>query len=150
MANRIRILLVDDSRAYAHLVIEAIQRTEYDCEIEHVSNGQDALKRLQINNNDNEQPGIDLILTDIHMPKMSGFDLLKEIKSHHRLTNIPVAMLSTNDEHNAYEISMGYGADMFMNKPMTFTQLVDMMTEMLRKLIVCRKMTDTTGIQFAI
>lgn len=150
MANKIRILLVDDSRAYAHLVIEAVRRTEYDCEIEHVSNGQDALQRLQVSNNDNELPEIDLILTDIHMPKMSGIDLLKEIKSHHRLMNIPVAILSTNDEHNAYEISMVNGADIFMNKPMTFMHLVDMMTKLLKKLIVCRKMTDTTDMQFVI
>lgn len=65
----------------------------------------------------------DLVITDINMPEMNGYELCRRLRSHHKLARIPIIMLSGRTE--ASEILAGYaeGADDYLSKPIDFAVL---------------------------
>jgi len=69
----------------------------------------------------NQMP--DLVITDINMPEMNGYELCRRLRSHHKLARIPIIMLSGRTA--ASEILAGYaeGADDYLNKPIDFAVL---------------------------
>jgi uncharacterized protein (TIGR02266 family) len=92
-AERFRMLLVDDDRLLAQMFSGAFEnlaqqgRTR-DFHLEFARNGQEALTRLM------EPPRIDLVMTDLEMPVMNGFELLGAMRADARLASTPVAVMS--------------------------------------------------------
>lgn len=102
------ILLVDDKPQIAKIISIYLHdefRTEY------YNSGREALKRLE----KGEQPS--LIVTDVNMPEMDGYELVKAIRSNESLKSVPIIVLS-NIESSADRIKLlEMGADDFMLKP---------------------------------
>ena len=111
----LKILLVEDCPAEARLMKEAVRISGYNCIIEHVENGVDALEYL-----DNWAKTVDIVLTDLNMPKMNGWELLKHIKSSDALLHIPVAVLSTSVCQKDRDYCEMHGAISYMEKPINF------------------------------
>ncbi len=65
----------------------------------------------------------DLVLLDLNMPRINGFDTLRAIKQHEIWKRVPVAILSTSDEQIDKERSKALGACAFLTKPATFELL---------------------------
>ena len=111
-----KVLLVDDNHADVRLIQESFRALRIRHELEVAHHGDEALKLLT----DRESPtGLpDIILLDINMPGMDGFDLLTSIRKNPRLRIIPVVVLSSSinesDVHRAYAL----GANAYMSKPM--------------------------------
>ena len=103
------ILIVDDERVNRTLLSELLK--EEDRRILLAKNGPQALERLE------KQPDIDLILLDVMMPEMDGYEVLNRIKENDLTRNIPVvfitALKSTGDE----ERGLGMGAADYIGKP---------------------------------
>ncbi len=81
--------------------------------------GQEALDELQ-----KHQQEVDLVISDIEMPRLNGFDLLQKIRTHSSLYNLPVVMLTsrTGDRHRQKGFSLG--ANAYLGKPITPTELL--------------------------
>ncbi len=112
--GRRRILLVDDNSDMRQYVTN-ILAPEFD--VEAVTNGVLALESLQ-------GPIPDLVLTDVMMPEMDGFGLLKALRTDARAQSIPVIMLSARAGEEAYVEGLRAGADDYLIKPFSARELV--------------------------
>jgi two-component system chemotaxis response regulator CheY len=110
-----RILVADDSVATRALIAAALAELE-NVQVERVSSGIEALKMLSTTQ-------IDLVLTDVHMPEINGLELVRFIKADERLRAIPVIVISTEAAEGDRQRALSQGADDYLPKPFTATQL---------------------------
>jgi len=93
----INVLLVEDSRDDADLMVEALHEGMLPLRIEVVEDGEEAMDYLR--RQGTSLP--DLILLDLHLPRMNGQQVLKEIKNDPRLLRIPVIIFTSSDNEKA-------------------------------------------------
>jgi CheY-like chemotaxis protein len=67
-----------------------------------------------------------LIILDINMPGLSGFDTLRQLRSQSAYANIPVVMMTTSSSPDDRDRSLALGANQFVTKPNTYTQLTQL------------------------
>jgi chemosensory pili system protein ChpA (sensor histidine kinase/response regulator) len=103
-----RVLVVDDSLTVRKITSRLLERSGY--EVETAKDGVDALEKLL-----DVLP--DVILADIEMPRMDGFDLVRNIRSDERLKHLPVIMITsrTAEKHQAYAREIG--VNHYLGKP---------------------------------
>ncbi|MCD6069007.1 MAG: hypothetical protein K0S33_3833 [Bacteroidetes bacterium] len=115
------ILLVDDD----YLDIESIRRTFAKMQFDHslyvAHNGVDALGMLTPEKN---KIVPDIILLDINMPKMNGFEFLRIIKNYSRLKNIMIFIIATTEEEYEKMIFSNMGVEGYIRKPLTFNNKI--------------------------
>lgn len=125
--KNLHVLLVDDDALDRELFLDAINLSIKGIQVSEASNGQEALYFL--NNHVEDLP--DIIILDLNMPILDGRETLKEIKSHSYFKSIPVCIMSTSSAHfdvaNAYET----GANLFLEKPLDFKELIEMLSSLL-------------------
>jgi CheY-like chemotaxis protein len=132
-APPLKILLVEDNPAHAELVIRSFKAHTLDSEIHHVVNGEIALDYLFQRgkyNDPEEFPQPHVILLDIRMPKVSGLDVLKELKASQSLRHIPVIILTTSDaEQDVTKAYQNY-VNSYLVKPVEFDKFMKLMEEL--------------------
>ena len=94
---------------------EALNMNNLDVDLEVIDDGEVALNKLK--NHKNETVDLDLIILDINLPKVSGKEILKEIKQHKYLDNVPKIILSTSNLLVDMEYCYGHEANCFLTKP---------------------------------
>lgn len=120
------ILLVEDEPSDAHLVKMAIRENKIWCRLHHVIDGVEALAFLRYQgdqNADSSRP--DLILLDLNMPRMNGYEFLAAIKADDVLATIPVVVLTTSDVERDVIASYKMGAASYITKPVDMEQFID-------------------------
>lgn len=75
----------------------------------------------------------DLVMLDVRMPKLTGYEACKRIKAESELTNIPVIFLSAKGQDNEIEQGLAAGAEEYLLKPFAPDQLVDRVKTVLAK-----------------
>ena len=127
MKEKRRILIVDDNRSLVLAAERVLQKNGFD--VLTAFNGLDGLEKART-----EKP--DLIVLDIVMPEMDGYEVCRRLKSNPDMARIPVIILSSKgetDESKAApviglkEVYMAYdrGANNFLTKPVTASDLLD-------------------------
>ena len=109
LQNKSQILLVDDS-AMNRMILKEILGDDYS--ILEAENGQECLEKMQA-----EAGNIALVLLDINMPVMDGFEVLKAMNANHTIEDIPVIMISSDDSDAAIRRSYELGASDYVNRP---------------------------------
>jgi two-component system alkaline phosphatase synthesis response regulator PhoP len=107
LASEKSILLVDDDQFITVAYKDGLERAGYNVTIAH--NGEEALDILKIN-----KP--DILLLDLIMPKMNGFELLQALKDDNDLKEIPVLVLTNLSQESDEEEARSYGIVDFMVK----------------------------------
>jgi CheY-like chemotaxis protein len=116
----IEILLVDDNDDDIVLLQESLKESKFLNLLHVVRDGTEALEWLRAHR-DSGPPG--LILLDINMPRMNGFEVLSALKSDPALRGIPVVMLTTSTREEDVAQSYAGGACSFVSKPVNFEKL---------------------------
>ena len=109
LQNKSQILLVDDS-AMNRMLLKEILGGDYS--ILEAENGQECLEKMQA-----EAGNIALVLLDINMPVMDGFEVLKAMNANHTIEDIPVIMISSDDSNAVIRKSYELGASDYVNRP---------------------------------
>lgn len=129
MINSTDVLLVEDNIYDAELAILALQKRNLASGIQHVTDGAQALDfmfyRGKFEKRKRQQPKI--ILLDLKMPKVSGFEVLKELKSNETTKAIPIVILTSSALDPDIEKCYKLGANSYIVKPVgfdNFTQTV--------------------------
>lgn len=112
------VLIVDDNAQNLEL-LEVYLEDLPEARVLTASNGIDALERI-------ERERIDLVLLDIMMPKMSGFEVCKRIKSNPETRDITVIMVTALNETGDVERAAECGTDDFISKPIDRSALVEL------------------------
>jgi len=125
------ILLVDDEEQIRKLLESSLQRRGYEVAV--ASDGIEALRQIR-----SKMP--DLIVTDVNMPNMNGFELTRRLRSDHRTARVPIVMLSARKQ--ADDILTGYaeGADEYIAKPIEMAVLAAKIE------VLIKRMKSTAGV----
>jgi two-component system chemotaxis response regulator CheY len=105
------VLIVDDSSSMRAIVRKIIKASGFNIgELLEAADGKEAIKLLT-------DEWVDLVLTDINMPNMSGLELISEMKKDEMLKSIPVVMVTTEGSEKRIQESMKLGASGYIKKP---------------------------------
>ncbi|MEL6919417.1 MAG: PleD family two-component system response regulator [Pseudomonadota bacterium] len=118
-----RILVVDDVKVNIDLLTARLERDYF--EVFSATNGSDALAIL-------DAEPIDLMLLDVMMPGIGGFDVCKRVKSNPALAHIPVVMVTALDQMADRVTGLEAGADDFLTKPVNEMQLMSRVKSLVR------------------
>ena len=104
-----RVLVVDDSRTMRAIIGRILKELAF--EVHEAESGIEALAALR------SQTPFDLVLLDWNMPHMDGFELLKRIRGEARFEDLPVMMVTTENELSQVEVALEGGANEYLMKP---------------------------------
>jgi chemosensory pili system protein ChpA (sensor histidine kinase/response regulator) len=111
------ILVVDDSITVRRVTQRLLQREGY--RVSMAADGLQALERLQ-----EERPAV--VLSDIEMPRMDGFDLARNIRADVRLNNLPIIMITSRIAEKHREHAKELGVDHYLGKPYSEEELMSL------------------------
>lgn len=120
-----RIFLADDDEDDIFLFEEALRQVSVTTELVVASNGMELMNLLA------EKPKPDLIFLDMNMPVKNGLECLEEIRVAEPLANIPVVILSTSVANYLWESAYKGGANLYVQKPTSFANLVKVLQKCL-------------------
>ena len=118
-----QILVIDDSYTIRQMLSLTLTRARY--RVAQAKDGQDALDQLH--------HGLKcaLIIADIEMPRMDGFEFLSEVKANPQFSDIPVAMLTSRSGAKHRQRAMELGAVQYFTKPYNERQLLDAIAQLI-------------------
>jgi CheY-like chemotaxis protein len=117
------ILLVDDNRLDVELTLDAFREVRLANQIHVAWNGQQALDYLFGRGgyaDRDRHPLPDIILLDLKMPAIDGFEVLRQIKQSPLLRRLPVIVLTSSKEEGDRALSYDHGANSYLVKPVSF------------------------------
>ena len=117
-----KILVVDDEIYIVHILDFSLGMEGY--EVVTALDGEQALEKLKV-----EKP--DLIVLDIMMPKLDGYEVCKAIKSDPETRQIPVILLSAKGRNVDQKMGFDVGADDYITKPFSPRKLVERINQLL-------------------
>lgn len=117
-----KILVADDEARLRKLVCDYLIREGYD--VVEAGDGEAALDAFY------SQKDIDLLILDIMMPKINGYDVCKEIREN---SKVPIIMLTAKSEENDVLNGFSYGADEYISKPFSPKILMAHVNELIRR-----------------
>ena len=121
------ILIAEDYDGHAELINEGLKDSGIHNKIIRFENGQEVWNFLVSTLNDDE-PDISkayLLLLDIRMPVMDGVEVLRKIKEHDELKEMPVIMLTTTDDPREIEECYKIGCNVYITKPVDFIKFAE-------------------------
>lgn len=110
-------LIIEDNAADVALLAEFLAERDTVPEMHWVTDGTRALDYLHRSAPYENAVRPDLILLDLGLPRVSGYELIKELKSDERYANIPIIVLTTSRNPLDKQESSAIGADLFLSKP---------------------------------
>ena len=118
-----RILIADDTPQAAELLEAYLSGADYD--IEFASDGEETLERVAA-----RRP--DLILLDVMMPRLSGFEVCKRLRADPATRAIPILMITALDQPLDVERAVEAGTDDFLSKPISQAELMHRVRSLLK------------------
>lgn len=110
------ILVVDDSPTMRRMVIAAL-RSVPNLHFVEAGSGLEALERLAL-------APVDLMILDLNMPDMHGFEVLRFVRAHQRFQSTPVIVLTTRGDEDSRTTALNVGASRYRTKPFDPSTLV--------------------------
>lgn len=117
------VLVVDDNEQNLELLLAYLE--DVHCRTVSATDGNQALQSIKDNSPD-------LILLDVMMPKMSGFEVCRRLKNDPNTTDIPVIMVTALTELGDIERAIEFGTDDFLSKPINKLELITRVKTMLK------------------
>ena len=127
MTDRFSIVLAEDDEGHATLVRRNLRRAGLDTEPVHVRDGQEALdyiyRRAQWSQRSAHEALV--LLLDLNMPRLGGFEVLRRLKSDTTLSRIPIFVLTTTDDPVELDRCYALGAAVCIVKPVDYAMFSD-------------------------
>jgi len=120
-----KVMIVDDCQTTRKLLGHYLKSRGYA--VVFAENGLDALEKLGAEK-------VNLIMTDLNMPYMDGMELIKTLKADPNLSDIPVLMVTTENDVTEKERAFHFGADGYVVKPVTGEAIAENIKNILKEL----------------
>lgn len=118
------ILLVEDNQTDILLTERAMKEGEVSCDLHVVRNGEEALAYLRHEGKFRSAPRPNLVLLDINLPRVTGLEVLEDMRHDPALRRVPVVMLSVSDDPDDIRASYDRGANSYVTKPGAFKEYI--------------------------
>jgi len=138
------ILVVDDERFNLKLAQDLIEIHIADSQVILCSVPEDVLQKI-------EENIIDIILLDIIMPRITGIDILKMIRSNEKYNDIQIIMFTGLTDKTSFKTCFETGANDFINKPIDFTEFIARMNASVKarkNIVALKEMNHTITAQY--
>src|SRR5262249_26299245 len=132
-----RILVVDDEKHIRRVL--SLQLQSHGYRVENASNGLEALEMVQV-----DPP--DLILLDVMMPQMDGYEVTRRIRENQRTANIPIIILTAKDHLQEKVQGLDRGANDYVTKPFAMSEVLLRIRNVLRWSRLQREANPLTGL----
>lgn len=120
--SKIKIVLVEDNPDDAYLTLRAMKNLNLENNVIHLKNGEEAInfiiKKLPIDGKV-VSPDVKLVLLDLRMPKVSGVEVLQEIRKNPATAGLPVVVLTASHDDPDIQRCKELGANSYIIKPVT-------------------------------
>ena len=103
------ILVVDESKTVRNLVAFILKSEGF--KVTTAEDGLDGLEKLY------SMQQVDLIISDVNMPRMDGFTFIKSVREQDTYKDVPIIILSTEGQEKDIQTGMSFGANLYMVKP---------------------------------
>lgn len=117
-----RILVVEDEKKVGSFIKRGLEAANYSVDVEY--DGEAGLRRLL-------EGGYDLVILDVMLPKLDGFNVMKEIRQRH--INLPILLLTARIAVADRVTGLDLGADDYLTKPFAFEELLARVRALLRR-----------------
>ncbi|MEH1820751.1 MAG: hybrid sensor histidine kinase/response regulator [Nostoc sp.] len=107
--NRLTVLVVEDSVVQRQSLVQTLQKADY--QVLQAGDGREAIAQML------QHDDVDLVICDIEMPRMNGFEFLEHRRQDERLSGVPVVMLTTRSGQKHRQLALALGAKAYMTKP---------------------------------
>ena len=118
------VLLVDDEAPWLEVMTQALEGESY--RVMTAASGESALRKMQ-----RTKP--DLIVSDVRMPVMNGFDLFEKVRSNPKLKRVPYVFMSSLDDFEAKRAAKNLGVDDYLSKPIDTDEVKSMILDLLTR-----------------
>ncbi|MGA2436261.1 MAG: response regulator [Bryobacteraceae bacterium] len=128
MSNKpeeVTILLVEDDAAHARLIEKNLRRSNIANEIVKCTDGQQALDYLFHDGVQSHSTGRYLILLDLNMPGVNGYQVLERIKADTKTRTIPIIILTTTDDAREVKRCYEMGCNVYITKPVDYDNFAE-------------------------
>ncbi len=125
MNNNTKILIVDDDYGHATLIKKNLKRAGLENEIIHFSDGEEILNYFYSNDQSNSSKSFYILLLDIKMPKINGFEVLRKLKSDNVFKKIPIIMVTTTSNPEEIESCHLLGCNNYIQKPINHEKFIE-------------------------
>jgi two-component system, chemotaxis family, chemotaxis protein CheY len=105
------VLVVDDSRVMREMIIACLRGLP-DLAFEPAASGLEAIEKLSLS-------VFDLVVLDLNMPDIGGYDVLEFVRHQDQLRNVPILVVTTRGDETSRTRALDAGASRFMTKPFT-------------------------------
>ncbi|WP_143959879.1 response regulator [Litoribacter populi] len=129
----IDILLIEDNKDDADLIKRALKKSQPGIQILHFDDGEQALDILFKKNGfskSHDKLHLKLIIVDLKMPKIDGFEVLKAVKNNTTTQTIPVAVLTSSNQMQDIQACYEMGVNSYIVKPVDFEEFTKTIQEM--------------------
>lgn len=126
--KRIHVLLAEDNPGDAELTRQALASSKLSIDLAVVDDGEKALKYLRREPPYAAAEEPDLLLLDLNLPKLSGEEVLREVKRDRRLAGLPVVILTSSDAETEVSRCYAQGANCYVVKPVDFNSFLQIVT----------------------
>ena len=116
-------LIVDDSLTMRKVLSRILEREDF--EVITANDGMDAIQKLQLMTPD-------IILTDIEMPRMDGFEFSRHVRDNEKTSNIPLIVISSRTAEKHRNVAKDLGVNAFLGKPVQDEELIDQVNLLLK------------------
>lgn len=116
-------LVVDDSLTMRKVLSRVLEREDF--EVVTANDGMDAIQKLQLLTPD-------IILTDIEMPRMDGFEFSRHVRDNQKTTNIPLIVISSRTAEKHRNVAKELGVNAFLGKPVQDEELIEQVNALLQ------------------
>ena len=130
MTIPIEVLLIEDNPADADLVRESLAESKLFLHLSVVPDGEQGMALLRREGGFAGAPRPDLILLDLNLPRMSGREVLAEIKKFAELRSIPVVVLTSSDAEVDILQSYDLGASCYITKPVDLDSFLTIVSKL--------------------
>jgi CheY-like chemotaxis protein len=128
----VTILLAEDDPGHARLIEKNLRRANVTNEIVFTTNGQEAIDYLFCEGEyaNNKQASHLLVLLDLNMPVLDGYQVLERMKTDERTKRIPVIILTTTDDPREVSRCYELGCNVYITKPVDYEQFAEAMRKL--------------------
>lgn len=122
--KRFNVLVVEDSPPMRNMLVFALNRVP-ELQVTEADDGVDALRKIAGRR-------FDLVLTDLHMPILDGFKLLKRLRKDQSYKDVPIVIITTEEADEERQRALSMGANAYLTKPIQPTQVMALAREILQ------------------
>ncbi|MFT3930401.1 MAG: response regulator [Spongiibacteraceae bacterium] len=133
------VLIIDDSKAMQSIITKAMKSVGYqNGNYDYAADGEEGLGKIR-----SQSP--DLVICDLHMPKMTGLELLKVLRNENNPTKVMI--VSIDDDPNTVSSITAAGANAYLKKPFTAEKLFTVVSDLLEKSLEKKSKASTDAHQ---